>query len=222
MVKQVCVRSGIEDGAVRVIERTEPGNIHAFHCAANFVRAIGWRTVIFKAPPVSKPLLPHRAKRETIRACALFLSSVAAQHPDLRWCADIHYDSSIETVADAEYFCEAATSLNVGITLNIGHMTTLHQPGWLLLERLPQRIHVIAWKDHIVGGRSGQYAYSVEAGTGDTPYEMYMTQLRKLQIEPLNLFMLENGSVSERPAVCARSHRYLMELWQNCATAFPS
>ena len=140
VVKQACLGSGIENGAVRIIERTELDNIHAFHGAANFVRAIGWRTVIFKAPPVSKPMLPHRAKRETIKACARFMSRVATQHPDLRLCTDIHYDSSVETVADAEYFCGAASSSNVGITLNIGHMTTLHEPGWLVLERLPQRI----------------------------------------------------------------------------------
>lgn len=129
---------------------------------------------------------------------------------------DIHYGGLLETVADCERYFALCPDPRAGITLNIGHMTTLGEEGWRLLEEYPERVHVIAWKDHRVPAppEATHPIYSVELGTGQSPFARYVAAAKPRDHgQWLHLITFEHVPLAQKKGALGRSRAYLEELW---------
>lgn len=149
------------------------------------------------------------------RLAAAVTAALQGAPPALRTAIDVHYGGVLETVADCARFFELAPDPRAGITLNIGHMTTCHQEGWELPVRFPERIPVVAWKDHLLTPPAGypHPVYSVELGTGNSPFGRYVEVLAPDDGTRLHLITFENLPVEDKPAALARSLQHLKRLW---------
>jgi sugar phosphate isomerase/epimerase len=125
---------------------------------------------------------------------------------------DVHYGGIIETVADCEYLLSCAQKRNAGLCLNIGHMTTLGEEGWSLLERRPDRVHALAWKDHLIGDDLPQPVVSVELGKGKSPFHRYADVLKRVRCNALHYITFEHVPFEEKKDALRRSREYLAQL----------
>jgi len=114
--------------------------------------------------------------------------------------------------ADCEYLLDQAKVKNEGLCLNMGHMTTLREEGWTLLARFPERVHVLAWKNHLVGENLPQPAVSCELGEGKTPFQQYADVYRKVPCRSLHLITFGDVPLDEKKEALRRSHGYLVKL----------
>lgn len=155
-------------------------------------------------------------KEPLIQRLAAAVSAALEEAPaELRTAIDVHYGGVLETVADCARFFELAPDPRAGIALNIGHMTTCRQEGWRLPVQFPERVPVVAWKDHLLTPPAdyGHAVYSVELGTGDSPFERYVEVLAPDDGSRLHLITFENLPFDEKPAALARSLQHLKRLW---------
>ncbi|MCD6361815.1 MAG: sugar phosphate isomerase/epimerase [Armatimonadetes bacterium] len=152
-------------------------------------------------------------KREIIDRLLSCIDAVAAAAPEIRFGVDVHYHGSIESVADCRYYVEQAEHDNVGILLNTGHMTTTGQPGWELLETIPERVFIIGWKDHLTGPDLERPVVSVELGTGHTDFGKYIERLKGDPTQRLHLINVEDAPIPEKETALRASREYLQGLW---------
>jgi len=103
----------------------------------------------------------------------------------------------------------ATARTNAGLCLNTGHMTTAGQPGWELLETIPERVFIIGWKDHLTGPDLEKPAMSVELGTGHTDFARYMSALAGDTTERMNLINVEDATIPEKEDALRASLQYL-------------
>ena len=175
---------------------------------------LGCHMMVHSAGQAKSPRLPHEQKRESIRHAAQVMDAVASDAPGavFKMAVDVHYGGIVETVADCEYLLECAGTQNAGLCLNTGHMTTLGQAGWTLLSRFPERIHVIAWKDHLVGDDLPKPVVSCELGKGRSPFPRYVEAYRSSRCGALHLVTFEDVPFPEKRGALERSRQYLSTL----------
>ncbi|NUQ01622.1 MAG: sugar phosphate isomerase/epimerase, partial [Armatimonadetes bacterium] len=149
------------------------------------------------------------------RMAAVMSQALATAPPGLKLAVDLHIGAVVETVADAERLFALTDDPRAGLTLNIGHLTTGEQPGWELIERHPERLHVIAWKDHLRQPPADwpHRVWSVEVGTGDSPFGRYLEALQRTPVVAEHLITFENVPLAEKAAALRRSREYLEGLW---------
>ncbi len=183
-------------------------------------RDIAWRlgchVMVHSAGRTEKPHTPLEDKKEQIQRVAQAMDAVASDTPGeiFKVAIDVHYWGIVETVADCEYLLACAKRANSGICLNMGHMTTLGEEGWELLRRFPERIHVIAWKDHLVGDDLSQPVVSVELGKGGTPFQKYVEAYRKVKCKAIHVITFEDVPFDEKKDALKRSYEYLIRAFQ--------
>ena len=98
--------------------------------------------------------------------------------------------------------------------MNIGHLTTAQAYGWLLVDEYPDRIPVVGWKDHSLAKDRPSPMWSIELGTGHSPFELYIKRFKQHPGERVHLINCENVPDEERVAVLDRSLKYLRRLWE--------
>ncbi len=177
---------------------------------------LGTSTVIPNAGAAPAPGVPTEAKEQLIGRVARVLMTALQGAPDeTRLAIDIHYGAVVETVADCVRLFELAPDPRAGITLNIGHMTTNRQAGWLLLEHHAERCHVVAWKDHLLDPppEARHPVYSVELGKGDSPFEKYVAALPDAGEGREHLITFEHVPLDEKKGALRRSLGYLKGLF---------
>jgi sugar phosphate isomerase/epimerase len=148
------------------------------------------------------------------RVAGAAMSALEGAPAEMRVAFDIHYGAAIESVADCERLFELAPDPRAGIALNIGHMTTCRQEGWNLLRDHLDRVHVVAWKDHLLEPppEATHPVYSVELGTGDSPLERYAEGLRGNEGAVEHLITFEHVPLAEKKEALRRSLAYLRGL----------
>lgn len=181
----------------------------------DFAWSIGVRQMIHPTGAAKQPTAPlDEDKRRDIRTVAQIMDAVASDAPGqvFRMAIDIHYNATLETIADCEYFMDCTSNPAAGFCLNMGHQTTSNQPGWELLERYPERIQVMAWKDHLVPGEPDKPVVSVELGKGHTPFKRYIEVWRRVPTQALQMITMEDVPHEERLEILNRSRIYLEKL----------
>lgn len=175
---------------------------------------LGCHVMVHSAGVAAQARMPFAEKKEAIEWVARAMDTVASDTPGqvFRMAVDVHYHGIIETVADCRHLLSCCTKRNAGICLNMGHMTTLGEPGWTLLEGFPERMHVLAWKDHLLGPDLPRPVVSVELGTGRTPFERYTEVCRRARPQGLNLITFEDVALEERKDALSRSREHLLGL----------
>jgi sugar phosphate isomerase/epimerase len=149
------------------------------------------------------------------RLAAAMSAALETAPPGISFAVDVHYGGVLESVADCCRLFELAPDPRAAITLNIGHMTTCHQEGWELAREHGDRVPVVAWKDHLLQPPSDypHPVYSVELGTGDSPFERYVEALQPDDGTRLHLITFEHVPLADKPAALGRSLQYLKGLW---------
>jgi sugar phosphate isomerase/epimerase len=133
---------------------------------------------------------------------------------DLRIGCDIHSTAWIEGVEDCRLLLDSMPCKNAGLLMNIGHLTTAQAYGWILVDEYPDRIPVVGWKDHSLAKDRPRLQYSVELGTGHSPFELYMRRFKQHPSERVHVINCEHIPDGERVAVLRRSLGYLRRLWE--------
>lgn len=222
LVRDAVAEAGLEvgcvyEGLMRVADEAEAAQtVAALERLADL--ALGLRTDILlpNAGVAPEPKLPSSEKQPLVQRLARVVANVLDTIPThLKIAPDIHYGGVLETVADCEYYFSLIPDPRAGITLNIGHMTTLHQEGWRLLESHPERVHIVAWKDHLLQPppEATHPVYSVELGTGDSPFERYARVLPADGGPHRHLITFEHVPLAEKKAALGRSLQYMRKLW---------
>ncbi len=176
---------------------------------------LGTSTAIPNAGAAPAPRMPVAEKTQLIaRVARVLMSALDGAPEDTRLAIDIHYGAAVETVADCVRLFELAPDPRAGITLNIGHMTTNREAGWLLLEHHADRCHVVAWKDHLLSPppEARHPVYSVELGKGDSPFEKYIAALPEGGEGREHLITFEHVPPEEKKESLRRSLDYLKGL----------
>lgn len=183
-------------------------------------REIAWRLgchlMIHPAGVSEGSDAPFDTKKAHIEALAEIMDAIASDKPGkvFKMAADVHFGASLQTIVDCTYFFERSKKNSVGLCLNMGHMTTSGQSGWELLEHFPQRIHVLAWKDHLLGPNLPQPVVSVELGKGQTPFKRYVEAYRKVECRGVHMVTFEDVPFEEKKDALRRSREYLTRLFQ--------
>ena len=143
------------------------------------------------------------------------LMEALAVRSGLRVCVDIAYGGAIETRDDAHYFCNATANPNVGLLLNVGHLTALAEPGWEIVDRHLARVFAVGWQDH--HGPSSESPHpvrSVELGTGSSPLVDYWLHLAGREPQPVHVVAVEHVPAPDRPDALRRSIEHLRKVWR--------
>lgn len=177
--------------------------------------SLGCHLMIHPAGVGCEPGTRFEEKIEKIDALVKIMDAVACDTPGqiFQMAADVHYNATLHTVTDCEYFLANSTVQNSGLCLNMGHMTTSGEEGWHLLEKYPQRIHVLAWKDHLLGENLPHPVVSVELGKGRTPFQKYIEVYRKVDCRAIHLITFEDVPMEEKKGALCRSREYLLSLF---------
>lgn len=178
-------------------------------------KRLGASTVVCNAGAAPQAGMLADEKEDLIeRVACVMMSALDTGPSDVRIAIDTHYGAAVETVADCLRLFDLAPDARAGITLNIGHMTTCRQQGWELLEQSPERVHVVAWKDHLISPppEATHPVYSVELGTGDSPFEEYLDALPPDDGTLQHLITFEHVPLPEKKEALRRSLQYLRGL----------
>lgn len=209
-----CVYQGLTKvGNEEEVAATAQGLLALSHMA----EALGADIVLPNAGAAPRPRTPLDEKRELIAAFARAMGrGLENSSGATKIAPDIHYGGILETVADCRELYRIAPDPRIGIALNIGHMTTLGEEGWMLLEgEDAQRVHVVAWKDHLVPAppEATHPIYSVELGTGQAPFAQYARRLPADGGGRLQLITLEHVPLAEKKEALRRSLQHMQKLW---------
>jgi len=190
--------------------------IKALSALCRLAQELGTDIALPNAGVAPRPRMPLSDKEPLLEAFAEAIATVLAETPPhIKIAPDVHFGAILETVQDCIWLFQRLADVRAGITLNIGHMTTLQQPGWRLLEEYPERVHVVAWKDHLLTPPASHShpVYSVELGTGDSPFAEYVRRLPPDGGPHVHLITLEHVPLDEKKAALARSRQYIQRLW---------
>lgn len=178
--------------------------------------ALGTDIVLPNAGAMPRALMDPADKEPDLQRLVWVVREALQGAPaDIKIAPDVHYQGVLETVADCRRYFELIPDQRAGITLNIGHMTTLKQEGWKLLEEYRQRVHVVAWKDHLLSPppEHKHAVCSVELGTGNSPFERYVEVLPADGGQHTHLITLEHVPLAEKPAALGRSLAHMKGLF---------
>ena len=160
--------------------------------------------------------MPTVEKATEVKRLATCMNAVAETfaEQELKIGVDIHHTAWVEGLDDCRLLLDSMPCENAGIILNIGHMTTAEGYGWLLVDEYPNRIPVVGWKDHSLAKDRPRPMWSVELGTGNSPFELYIKAFKRNPASRVHLINCEDVPDEERIAVLQRSREYLTKLWE--------
>lgn len=208
-----CLYQGLTKvGTEQECEETVDGMLRLADMAAE----LGTDILLPNAGVAPLPQMPPEAKSDLIdRLAEVFTRVLEATPPPIRIAPDIHYQGILETIADCRRLFDLVSDTRAGITLNIGHMTTLREEGWVLLQEHPERVYVVAWKDHLLTPPEDHphAVYSVELGTGDSPFEKYARLIAEDGGPHVHLITFEHVPLDEKAPALGRSLQYMRKLW---------
>jgi sugar phosphate isomerase/epimerase len=201
-----CALDFSDEGAQGTIERLLTYRERAWQ--------LGCHVMAHGAGRAPAPRTPLGQKIAQIEQVARVMDAVSSDRPGqvFKMALDVHFGGIIETPADCRHLLKVAANRNSGLCLNMGHMTTLGEAGWTLLEEYPARVHVLAWKDHLTGSNLPSPVYSVELGKGQTPFAKYAKAYQSSACAALHLITFEDVPYAEKKDALARSRQYLLRL----------
>jgi sugar phosphate isomerase/epimerase len=179
--------------------------------------SLGCSLMIHPAGTGEEPGTRFEEKIERIDALAKIMDAIASDTPGsvFRMAADVHFNSTLQMVVDCEYFLANSRIRNTGLCLNTGHLATSKEEGWRLLEKFPERVHVIAWKDHLLEENLPHPVVSVELGKGKTPFNRYIEAYRKVMCPAIQLITFEDVPMEEKKEALRRSREHMLTLYGN-------
>ena len=177
--------------------------------------ALGCKYLTHPVSSCGRSKVPTAGKAAEIKRLATCMNAVAETFMDegLQIGVDIHHTAWVEGLDDCRLLLDSMPCENAGIILNIGHMTSAEGYGWLLVDEYPNRIPVVGWKDHSLAKDRPRPMWSIELGTGHSPFELYIKAFKRNPRARVHLINCENVPDEERIAVLQRSHEYLTTLW---------
>jgi sugar phosphate isomerase/epimerase len=177
--------------------------------------SLGCCLMIHPAGVGEQPGTRHEDKMGRIDALRNIMDAIASDSPGsvFKMAADVHYNSTLQTVMDCEYFLTKSQTQNTGLCLNMGHLTTSGEEGWRLIEGFPGRIHVLAWKDHQLGENLPHPVVSVELGKGRTPFPRYIEAYRNVDCRAIHLITFEDVPMEEKKDALCRSREHMLTLF---------
>jgi sugar phosphate isomerase/epimerase len=162
----------------------------------------------------------HVQKQRDLLRLAALMDALAERAGDssLTITTDIHCDSLVATVEDAQFLAAAFRQPRAGLLINSGHLTTGREEGWKLIEKNSDRVFAVGWKDHSLAKNRPSNIHSVELGTADTPFEKYIRAVKGTDASRMVHFVnvLHPPEGAEVP-VLQRSFAYLRALWETVA-----
>ena len=182
---------------------------------AAYTLAIGCKNFTHPVPSCGRTRVPTKEKRAEIERLASCMNAVADAFKDrgLSVSVDVHHTAWVERLDDCRLLLNSMPSPNAGVLLNIGHMTSSESYGWLLVDEYPDRIPVVGWKDHTLAPDRPRPMWSIELGTGHSPFELYIRAFKKHPADRVHLVNCENVPDEDRVEVLKRSREYMMRLW---------
>jgi sugar phosphate isomerase/epimerase len=182
---------------------------------AQFALAMNCKFLTLPVPSCGRLHVPTEEKAEEIKRFGRLMNTVAEAFVDqgLRMGCDIHQTAWVEGLDDCRLLLDSMPCENAGILMNIGHLTTAQAYGWLLVDEYPGRIPVVGWKDHSLAKGRPRPMWSIELGTGHSPFELYISRFKKHPETRVHLVNCENVLDEERVATLERSLKYMQTLW---------
>jgi len=162
-------------------------------------REITWRlgcaTMIIPSKPALEKGLSTADKRQAIERTSRVMNALACadRHSRFTVAVDVHHGAIVETVEDCRLLLSLCPCPRAGICLNMGHLSSSKQPGWELLEECPERVPVVAWKDHRRAPGKPHRWESVALGQGITELERYRDALVSGACEGMHLITVEHA-----------------------------
>ena len=183
---------------------------------AAYALALECKYLTHPVPSCGRSKVPTTEKATEIKRLAICMNTVAETFMDagLRIGVDIHHTAWVEGLDDCRLLLDSMPCENAGIILNIGHLTSAEGYGWLLVDEYPNRIPVVGWKDHSLAKDRPRPMWSIELGTGHSPFELYIKAFKRNAADRVHLINCENVPDEERIAVLQRSREYLTTLWE--------
>jgi sugar phosphate isomerase/epimerase len=178
---------------------------------------IGTHNLVLSSPPPPGPDTSHSAKQPWLARTAGILDALvkASEDADFTVTVDIHRGALVETVEDAQYLVAQTRERGAGLLLNIGHLTTCGQDGWRLVEENGDKIFTVGWKDHSLAADRPNPVYSIELGTGESPFEKYIHAFKQIDASHVTHFVnVEHPPLGEEVPVLQRSYAYIRNLWE--------
>lgn len=182
---------------------------------AAYALALDCKYLTHPVPSCGRSKVPTAEKATEIKQLATCMNAVAEtfMNQGLQIGVDIHHTAWVEGLDDCRLLLDSMPCENAGIILNIGHMTSAEGYGWLLVDEYPNRIPVVGWKDHSLAKDRPRPMWSIELGTGHSPFELYIKAFKRNAGARVHLINCENIPDEERIAVLQRSREYLTKLW---------
>ena len=182
---------------------------------AAYALALECKYLTHPVPSCGRSRVATVEKVTEIKRLATCMNAVAESFMDkgLRIGVDIHHTAWVEGLDDSRLLLDSMPCENAGIILNIGHMTSAEGYGWLLVNEYPNRIPVVGWKDHSLAKDRPRPMWSIELGTGHSPFELYIRAFKRNAGDRVHLINCENVPDEERIVVLQRSREYLTKLW---------
>ena len=183
---------------------------------AAYALALECKYLTHPVPSCGRSRVATVEKVTEIKRLATCMNAVAESFMDkgLRIGVDIHHTAWVEGLDDSRLLLDSMPCENAGIILNIGHMTSAEGYGWLLVDEYPNRIPVVGWKDHSLAKDRPRPMWSIELGTGHSPFELYIKAFKRNAGDRVHLINCENVPDEERIVVLQRSREYLTKLWE--------
>ncbi|MBI3945933.1 MAG: sugar phosphate isomerase/epimerase [Armatimonadetes bacterium] len=183
---------------------------------ADFAVALGCGAMTLPVPSCSRTHVPTEEKAPQIRRYGSIMNRVAEAYTDhgLKLACDVHYRAYIEGLDDCRLLVQSMPCANACLGMNIGHFTTAQAYGWLLVDDYPDRIPLVGWKDHSLAPDRPRPMWSIELGTGHSPFELYIRRFKRHPAERQHLINCEDVVDAERVPVLRRSLAYLSRLWE--------
>ena len=160
--------------------------------------------------------VPTEEKAPVIKRYARLMNTVAEEFADqgLKVGCDIHSTAWVEGLDDCRLLLDSMPCKNAGLLMNIGHLTTSEVYGWILVDEYPDRIPVVGWKDHTLAQDRPERMWSIELGTGHSPFELYIKRFKQHPADRLHLVNCEDVADEQRVGALRRSLKYLQDLWE--------
>jgi len=222
-VRKAMENSGLKIGALHFngqIEITSDDGVERTTAAlreyADCAVSLGCRNLTMPVPGCGGSHVPTEKKTAEIKRLGACMNAVAEEYAGkgLTVSVDVHHSAWVEGVEDCRLLVDSMPAENAGILLNIGHMTTTQAYGWLLVDEYPRRIPVVGWKDHSLAKDRPRPMWSIELGTGHSPFELYIRAFKRHPAERVHLVNCENVADEERVAALGRSLQYIRRLWE--------
>jgi len=215
--------AGLEIGALhfagKIDVESDEGIEEAITALREYARyslSLNCKYLTHPVPSCGQMHVPSEEKALEIKRLARMMNTIAEEFADygLRLGCDIHQTAWVEGLDDCRLLLDSMPCRNAGILMNIGHLTTVQVYGWVLVNEYPDRIPVVGWKDHSLAKSRPRPMWSIELGTGHSPFELYIKRFKQHPGERVHLVNCENIPDEERIAVLDRSLKYLRRLWE--------